>query len=88
VFEQLADSFSYAKEKVVVAKVDADAHRELGQRFGVTGIACSDCINGRISHVEGVLLVIWLTVVVQWQTIGSRGLQVGPRFRIPLQLYH
>jgi hypothetical protein len=23
---------------VVIAKVDADAHKELGQRFGVTGI--------------------------------------------------
>jgi protein disulfide-isomerase A6 len=39
VYEQLAESFSFAKEKVVVAKVDADAHKELGQRFGVTGIA-------------------------------------------------
>jgi protein disulfide-isomerase A6 len=39
IYEQLADSFSFAKEKVVVAKVDADAHKELGQRFGVAGIA-------------------------------------------------
>jgi len=38
VYEQLADVYQYAKDKVVVAKVDADAHRELGQRFGIKGI--------------------------------------------------
>jgi protein disulfide-isomerase A6 len=37
VYEQLADAYTHAKDKVIVAKVDADAHRELGQRFGVTG---------------------------------------------------
>lgn len=37
IYEQLADSFTHAKDKVVVAKVNADEHRELGQRFGVTG---------------------------------------------------
>jgi thiol-disulfide isomerase/thioredoxin len=37
VYEQLADSLVHAKDKVVVAKVNADEHRELGQRFGVTG---------------------------------------------------
>jgi len=37
VYEQLADAYQYAKDKVVVAKVDADAHRELGKRFGIQG---------------------------------------------------
>src|SRR5579859_4482176 len=37
VYEQLADSFMHVKDKVVVAKVNADEHRELGKRFGVTG---------------------------------------------------
>ncbi|KAF8841228.1 protein disulfide isomerase [Paxillus ammoniavirescens] len=38
VYEQLADAFSHAKDKVVVAKVDADgAGRPLGQKYGVTG---------------------------------------------------
>jgi len=35
-WEELADAFSKEKE-VVVAKVDADAHKELGGRFGVSG---------------------------------------------------
>jgi len=37
-YEQLADAFSHAKDKVVIAKVDADgAGKALGSRFGVTG---------------------------------------------------
>ena len=38
IYEQLGDAFSHAKEKVVVAKVDADgAGKPLGQKYGVTG---------------------------------------------------
>lgn len=37
IYEQLADAFSYAKDKVIIAKVDADKHKALGQRFKVEG---------------------------------------------------
>uniref|UniRef100_A0A1D1YIZ3 protein disulfide-isomerase n=1 Tax=Anthurium amnicola TaxID=1678845 RepID=A0A1D1YIZ3_9ARAE len=37
VYEQLADSFLHAKDKLVIAKVDADNHKDLGGRFQVTG---------------------------------------------------
>lgn len=38
VYEELADAFAHAKDKVIVAKVDADgAGRPLGQKYGVTG---------------------------------------------------
>jgi len=38
IYEQLADAFAHAQNKVVVAKVDADgAGRSLGERYGVTG---------------------------------------------------
>ncbi|CAG8602823.1 14158_t:CDS:10 [Rhizophagus irregularis] len=37
VYEQLADSFSHAKDQVIIAKVDADNHKDLGNRFGVGG---------------------------------------------------
>ena len=37
VYEELADAYLHAKDKVTIAKVDADAHRDLGQRFGVSG---------------------------------------------------
>ncbi len=37
-YEEIADVFSHAKDKVIVAKVDADGEgKPLGQRFGVTG---------------------------------------------------
>lgn len=38
IYEQVADAFSHAKDKVIVAKVDADgAGKPLGQKYGVTG---------------------------------------------------
>lgn len=38
IYEELADAFSHAKGKVVVAKVDADGEgKPLGQKYGVTG---------------------------------------------------
>jgi protein disulfide-isomerase A6 len=36
IYEQVAASFA-GDDNVIVANVDADAHRDLGQRFGVTG---------------------------------------------------
>ncbi|KAL5504106.1 hypothetical protein ACEPAH_8179 [Sanghuangporus vaninii] len=37
-YEQLADAYAYAKNKVVIAKVDADGvGKPLGQKYGVTG---------------------------------------------------
>ncbi|KAI6155435.1 protein disulfide isomerase [Pisolithus tinctorius] len=37
-YEQLGDAFSHAKDKVVIAKVDADgAGRPLGEKYGVSG---------------------------------------------------
>ena len=37
-YEQLADAFAHAKDKVIIAKVDADGEgRPLGQKYGVTG---------------------------------------------------
>ncbi|GBB90229.1 hypothetical protein RclHR1_01710029 [Rhizophagus clarus] len=37
IYEQLADSFSHAKNQVIIAKVDADNHKDLGSRFGISG---------------------------------------------------
>jgi len=37
-YEQLADAFAHAKDKVVIAKVDADGEgKPLGQKYGVKG---------------------------------------------------
>ena len=43
-YEEVANAFAHAKDKVVVAKVDADgAGRPLGQKYGVKGFpsACN-----------------------------------------------
>ncbi|CAG8615593.1 9177_t:CDS:2 [Funneliformis mosseae] len=37
IYEQLADSFTAAKDRVIIAKVDADNYKDLGSRFGITG---------------------------------------------------
>ncbi|KAF4614116.1 hypothetical protein D9613_007821 [Agrocybe pediades] len=38
VYEQLADAFAHVKDKVVIAKVDADGEgKPLGKKYGVTG---------------------------------------------------
>lgn len=37
IYEQLADAYLYAKDQLIIAKVDADAHKDLGSRFGVQG---------------------------------------------------
>ncbi|KAF9223397.1 disulfide isomerase [Gyrodon lividus] len=48
VYEQLADAFSHANDKVVVAKVDADgAGRPLGQKYGVTGYPTLKWFDGK-----------------------------------------
>ncbi|KAJ1964571.1 hypothetical protein IWQ62_002898 [Dispira parvispora] len=36
-YDDLAKAFSHAKDSVVIAKLDADAHRELGSRFEIKG---------------------------------------------------
>lgn len=38
VYEQLADAFAHAKDKVIIAKIDADGEgKPLGKKYGVTG---------------------------------------------------
>jgi len=37
IYEQLADAYAFAKDDVIIAKVDADDHKDLGAKFGVHG---------------------------------------------------
>jgi len=56
IYEQLGEAFSHAKDKVVVAKVDADgAGKPLGQKYGVTGFPTLKWFDaqGSISEYEG-----------------------------------
>lgn len=47
VYEELALAFEHAKDKVQIAKVDADAQRDLGKRFGVQGFPTLKFFDGK-----------------------------------------
>ncbi|KAF2137468.1 uncharacterized protein K452DRAFT_321720 [Aplosporella prunicola CBS 121167] len=47
VYEELGQAFGYAADKVAIAKVDADAHRSLGQKFGVQGFPTLKWFDGK-----------------------------------------
>ncbi|KAH6611131.1 disulfide-isomerase erp38 [Trichoderma cornu-damae] len=46
-YEELALSFEHAKDKVQIAKVDADSERELGKRFGIQGFPTLKFFDGK-----------------------------------------
>jgi protein disulfide-isomerase A6 len=47
VYEELAQAFEFASDKVQIAKVDADAEKELGKRFGVQGFPTLKWFDGK-----------------------------------------
>jgi protein disulfide-isomerase A6 len=47
VYEELATVFQHAGDKVSVAKVDADNHKSLGKRFGVSGFPTLKWFDGK-----------------------------------------
>lgn len=47
IFDELADTFAAQKDKVTIAKVDADEHKELGRRFGVQGFPTLKWFDGK-----------------------------------------
>jgi len=47
IYEELASAFEYAKDKVQVAKVDADAEKSLGKRFGIQGFPTLKWFDGK-----------------------------------------
>ncbi|KAK0638703.1 thioredoxin-like protein [Cercophora newfieldiana] len=47
VYEELAHNFEHAKDKVQIAKVDADAEKSLGKRFGIQGFPTLKWFDGK-----------------------------------------
>ncbi|KAF2863244.1 thioredoxin/protein disulfide isomerase [Piedraia hortae CBS 480.64] len=47
VYEELAEKFAFADSKVTIAKVDADAEKDLGQRFGIQGFPTLKWFDGK-----------------------------------------
>lgn len=52
VYEELATSFAAADSKLVIAKVDADANKDLGKRFGVQGFPTLKWFDGKSDTPE------------------------------------
>lgn len=52
VYEELAKDFAFAKDKVVIAKVDADREKDLGKRFGVQGFPTLKWFDGKSNKPE------------------------------------
>jgi protein disulfide-isomerase A6 len=52
VYEQLAHDFEFAKDKLVIAKVNADSEKDLGKRFGVQGFPTIKFFDGKSDTPE------------------------------------
>lgn len=47
IYDELAGSFESQKDKLVIGKVDADEHKELGRRFGIQGFPTLKWFDGK-----------------------------------------
>jgi protein disulfide-isomerase A6 len=52
VYEQLAQDFAFAKDKISIAKVDADSEKTLGKRFGIQGFPTIKYFDGKSEKPE------------------------------------
>lgn len=52
VYEELASSLEFAKNKVQIAKVDADAEKDLGRKYGVQGFPTLKFFDGKSKEPE------------------------------------
>ncbi|KAI4289562.1 MAG: hypothetical protein L6R35_001174 [Caloplaca aegaea] len=52
VYEELAQNFGFASDKLVIGKVDADEHKELGRKFGVQGFPTLKWFDGKSETPE------------------------------------
>ncbi|KAI9887834.1 MAG: hypothetical protein M1823_000356 [Watsoniomyces obsoletus] len=52
IYEELAQNFEHAGDKISIAKVDADEHRSLGKRFGVQGFPTLKWFDGKSDQPE------------------------------------
>lgn len=52
IYEELASAFAFAEDKVTIGKVDADANRDLGKRFGIQGFPTIKWFDGKSDKPE------------------------------------
>ncbi|KAI9313915.1 thioredoxin-like protein [Dichotomocladium elegans] len=54
IYEELGEAFASQQDQVVIAKVDADEHRDLGARFGVQGFPTLKWFPKGVTNAEDV----------------------------------
>ncbi|KAI7897617.1 thioredoxin-like protein [Cokeromyces recurvatus] len=54
IYSQLADAFAHQKENVIIAKLDADQHRETGSAYGIQGFPTLKWFPKGVHSPEGV----------------------------------
>lgn len=52
VYEELAQNFGFASDQLVIGKVDADEHKDLGRKFGVQGFPTLKWFDGKSETPE------------------------------------
>ena len=51
-YDELASNFAFASDRVTIAKVNADEHKDLGKRFGVQGFPTLKWFDGKSDKPE------------------------------------
>lgn len=47
IYEELAEKFAFAKDKVTIAKVNADTHKDIGKKYGIQGFPTLKWFDGK-----------------------------------------
>ena len=82
VYEELAQHFAFAEDKVSIGKVDADEHKELGRRFGVQGFPTLKWFDGKSDKAVDYTGGRDLESLTKWVT-EKTGLKSKSRKRTP-----
>lgn len=53
-YEELGEAFAQSRDEVIIAKVDADAHRDLGGEFGIQGFPTIKWFPKGVTTADGV----------------------------------
>jgi protein disulfide-isomerase A6 len=85
VYEELATNFQHAVEKVTIAKVDADNHKALGKRFGVSGFPTLKWFDGKSDKPVDYDGGRDLESLAKWVT-DKTGLKMKVKGKLPSQI--
>lgn len=84
-YDELAASFASASNKVSIASVDADDHKELGKRFGVQGFPTLKWFDGKpgsdpVDYKGGRDLESLQTFITEKTGVKPKGAKAAPSY--------